>query len=516
MPAAAPSPAALRTALRLLGVDLGTTAVKVALFDEKGRTAATSTQEYALRTPGPQQVEQDPEVYWQAFARGLREVLAAPGVRAADIAALGISAQGETLLAVDGDGRPLRPAIVWMDNRAQAESEELARALGNDRVHEVTGQVCMLPMWPAAKVLWLRRHEPDVFRRAARFLLIEDWFIHRLAGPFVAEGSLLCSTTWWDLRTKQYWPDMLAALGIGEERLPEVVEPGQAIGRLRPEAAAELGLDARTLVATGALDQACGAIGVGNIAPGVFSACTGSNVTVVAVVARPTIDPHRQLPCFYFGLPDTYMMHAFSMTGGMVLRWFRDEFGQEEMAAGGDAYERLARAAAAVAAGSEGLVLLPHFQGAGPPESNPDARGVLYGLSLHHTKAHVTRAILESIAMIVHRMIDAVRAMGIEVHEIRCLGGGARSGVWNQIMADVNRLPVTTMQNTGDAACLGAAVLAGTAAGVWPSAAEALGSIIECKTRFQPDPATGDAYADAYRTYCRLYEALLPVFDPRR
>jgi len=200
------------------------------------------------------------------------------------------------------------------------------------------------------------------------------------------------------------------------------------------------------------------------------------------------------------------------MTGGMVLRWFRDEFGREEIAAEGDAYERLTQAAAAVAPGAEGLVLLPHFQGAGPPESNPDARGVLYGLSLHHTKAHVTRAILESIGMIVHRMIDAVRAMGIEVREIRCLGGGAKSGLWNQIMADVNRLPVTTMKNTGDAACLGAAVLAGTAAGVWPSVPEALGSIIECKERYQPDAETEGAYAEAYRTYRRLYDALLPVF----
>jgi sugar (pentulose or hexulose) kinase len=496
----------------LLGADLGTTAVKVTLFDEKGRTAASATEEYALCTPAPQHVELDPEVYWKAFSRSLGVVMGASGVSPADIVSLGISAQGETLLAVDGTGRPLRPAIVWMDNRAQAESEELARVLGNDRVHDVTGQVCMLPMWPAAKVLWLRRHEQDVFRRAARFLLLEDWFVHRLAGPFVAEGSLLCSTTWWDLRTKRYWPDMLAALGIGEERLPEVVEPGQAIGPLLPEAAAELGLDPRTIVATGALDQACGAIGVGNVRPGIFSACTGSNVTVVAVVDRPTIDPNRQLPCFYFGLPDTYMMHAFSMTGGMVLRWFRDQFGREEMAHGGDGYERLARAAGAVAPGAEGLVLLPHFQGAGPPESNPDARGVLYGLALHHTKAHVTRAILESIAMIVHRMIDAVRAMGIEVQEIRCLGGGAKSGVWNQIMADVNRLPVTTMKNTGDAACLGAAVLAGTAAGVWPSVAEALGCIVEHEGRFQPDPATAGAYSELYGTYCRLYDALLPVF----
>jgi sugar (pentulose or hexulose) kinase len=273
------------------------------------------------------------------------------------------------------------------------------------------------------------------------------------------------------------WPQMLEALGIGEDRLPDIVEPGQLIGPIRPEVARELGLSARTLVATGALDQACGAIGVGNIRPGLFSECTGSNVTVVTLVARPTIDPNRQLPCFYFGLPDTYMMHAFSMTGG--------------------------------------LVLLPHFQGAGPPESNLLARGVLYGLTLAHTRAHVVRAILESIALIVHRMIDAVRDMGIEVSEIRSLGGGAKSELWNQIKADVNGLPVTTMRNTEDAACLGATVLAGAAAGVWLSVGEAVARFVAVKRRFEPLPGNREAYAELYATYALLYAALEPVFAAR-
>ncbi len=502
----------------LLGVDLGTTAIKVALFDGSGRRSAASTREYALLTPSPQVVEQEVEVYWRAFKHALAEVLAVGGVPAGQIRALGISAQGETLIAVDRQGRALGPAIVWMDNRAQAESDELAGRLGNQRVHEVTGQVCMLPMWPASKVLWLRRNRPAVFGRADKFLLIEDWFIHRLTGRFVAEGSLLCSTTWWDLRAKRYWPQMLGELGIGEQQLPEIVEPGQAIGAIRPEVAAELELDSRTVVATGALDQACGALGVGNVRPGIFSECTGSNVAVVALVDRPRIDPLRQLPCFYYGLPDTFMMHAFSMTGGMVLRWFRDAFCAEALrlgeasAPGTDSYELLTRQAEAVPAGAEGLVLLPHFQGAGLPESNPKARGVLYGLSLHHTRAHVIRAILESVALICRRMIDAVRDLGIEVREIRSLGGGAKSPLWCQIKADLTGLPVMTMKNTEDAACLGAAVLAGAAVGLWPSAAEALSEMVEVDRRFEPQPGLRGTYERLYADYRLLYDSLLPVF----
>jgi D-xylulose kinase len=490
----------------LLGVDLGTTAVKAALFDLSGGRLAASTREYALHTPSPEVVELEVGVYWGAFRDALAEVLAASRVPPRAIRALGVSAQGETLIAVDRQGEALAPAIVWMDNRAQRESDELAAALGNQRVHEVTGQTGMLPMWPASKVLWLRRNRPEVFRRAHKFLLIEDWFIHRLTGRFVAEGSLLCSTTWWDLRAKRYWPEMLERLGIGEESLPEIVEPGQAVGSLRREAAAELGLDPRTVVATGALDQACGALGVGNVRPGIFSECTGSNVAVVALVDRPRIDPLRQLPCFYYGLADTWMMHAFSMTGGMVLRWFRDAFCSES-------YELLTREAAGVPPGAEGLVLLPHFQGAGIPESNPRARGVLYGLSLHHTRAHVLRAILESVALICRRMIDAVRDLGIEVREIRSLGGGAKSPLWCQIKADLTGLPVTTMKNTEDAACLGAAVLAGAATGVWASAAEALSAIVEVDQRFEPDPGPREEYERLYATYRRLYDCLLPVFS---
>jgi sugar (pentulose or hexulose) kinase len=310
---------------------------------------------------------------------------------------------------------------------------------------------------------------------------------------------------------------MLEELGIGEEHLPEIVEPGQAIGELRPEVAEELGLDPRTIVATGALDQACGALGVGNVRPGIFSECTGSNVAVVALVDRPRIDPLRQLPCFYYGLADTYMMHAFSMTGGMILRWFRDGFCAEAMkeaaASGIDPYELLTCEAAGVPAGAEGLVLLPHFQGAGLPESNPRARGVLYGLSLHHTRAHVVRAILESVALICRRMIDAVRDLGIEVGEMRSLGGGAKSPLWCQIKADLTGLPVTTTKNTEDAACLGAAVLSGVATGVWASAPEALSGIVEVDRRFEPDPGQREEYERLYASYRRLYDSLLPVFN---
>ncbi|NCB53160.1 MAG: hypothetical protein EOM54_14990, partial [Clostridia bacterium] len=249
----------------LLGIDLGTTAVKVAVFDENGKKAGDSTQEYNLITPTPLIVEQDAEVYWNAFKAGLAESLKNADILTGSIAALSISAQGETLIPVNKDGKPLRNAIVWMDNRAQAESDILEKQFSNKEIHRITGQVSMLAMWPAAKILWLRKNEPEVFEAAAKFLLIEDYFFFRLGGGYYGEGSLWCSTAMWNLSTKRYWPEMLEFLGVDAERLPAIVESGTNLGKIKPDVAAELGLSADTELVMGALDQACGAIGVGNV-----------------------------------------------------------------------------------------------------------------------------------------------------------------------------------------------------------------------------------------------------------
>jgi len=501
----------------VLGIDLGTTALKAALFNQKGQTVASSTKEYKLYTPSPLVVELDPQVYWQALKNALAEIKQTNDIDIKNICSLGISAQGETLIPIDKDGKALRNAIIWMDNRAEEESKWLTSHFTNDTLYKVTGQVSMLPMWPAAKILWLKKHEPEIFNRTFKFLLIEDYFIFCLTGTAVSEGSLLCSTCYWDIHTRKYWPEMLQTLGITEDQLPEIREPGEAIGPIKTDIAEELGLSPKTIIATGALDQAAGAIGVGNISPGIFTECTGSNIAIVALVDGPTEDPNKEMPCFYYGLPHTYMIHAFSMTGGMVLKWFRDQFfgenGGAEITGGLETYEAMTEMAASVAPGSSGLVMLPHLQGAGVPESNPNARGVFYGLSLHHGKAHMVRAIMEAIAMNLRRMVDAVEAMGISVEEVRSLGGGAKSDLWCQIKADVLGRPVYSMKNTQDAACLGAAILAGVAIGIWPSVEEAVTSFVEIERKYEPNPDNKTIYDKHYEAYVDLYANLIPIFE---
>ncbi len=499
----------------ILAVDLGTTALKCALHDLHGNVIAKAAVEYELITPDADSVEVEVETYWKAFKSALGSVLKESGVDRAGIRALGVSAQGETLILLDKDGKPLRPAIVWLDNRAQQEANALVEKFGNEQAYEITGQVKLVPTWPASKILWIRNHEPQVFEKTGKFLLLEDYFLHRLTGEFVCEGSLVTSTCYWNFRTHNWWSEMLTELGITTNQLPEYHESGEVVGRLCKDIAEELGLDPETLVCTGALDQACGAIGVGNIQPGIFSENTGAALAICASVKQPTLDPKGQMPCHYHGLPGLYMLHTFT-SGGIVLRWFRDEFAQMEMTVGKssglDAYDLLGAEASQVPAGCEGLVMLPHLQGAMAPEANPAAKGVFYGFTLRHGRGHFARAIMEAVCFIVRRNIEVIEGIGVPVSEIRSLGGGARSAIWKQIEADVTGRPVLTTGNE-EAATLGAAILAGKAVGLYSSVAEAVEQMVQIKARFEPTRQNIPLYDEAFRTYVALYNALCPLFS---
>jgi len=500
----------------ILAVDAGTTASKISLLKENGDLAAISTQEYSLITPTPLSVEIDLDTIWNAFKRGVFEVLSKSRVSKDEIKAIGISAQGETFVPIDVNQRPLRNAIVWLDNRAQEEADILSKQFDEDgRSFKVTGQVKIVPTWPASKILWLRRNQADIFRKTSKYLLVEDYLILRMTGKCVAEGSLLCSTLYWNITTRRWWGEMLETLGITPDQLPETRESGEAVGELLSSTASELGLSQRTIVSTGALDQAAGATGVANIRPGMFSENTGGALAICAPLDKPIFDPKRRMPLHYFVKPASYMAHTFT-TGGMVLKWFRDNFCQQEMsvgtASGMDAYDILGKEAENVAPGCEGLLMLPHLQGAMAPEANPKAKGVFYGFTLRHTRPHFTRAIMEAVMFIVRRNIEALEDMGIHVNEIRSLGGGSRSRVWKQIEADITQKPVYTMRNE-EAACLGAAILAGKAVGMYKSIGEACEKMVHVKERFEPNPANFAIYDKAYRDYVQVYNDLCQMFE---
>ncbi|OPX36818.1 MAG: hypothetical protein B1H12_06330 [Desulfobacteraceae bacterium 4484_190.2] len=500
----------------ILGLDLGTTAIKVALVTEDGNVVGKSVVEYTLDTPSPLEVELPVQVYWDSFKKSILELFETTRVNPAEVGVLGMSVQGETLVCVDRDGVPLHNAIVWLDNRAQEEAKELDSDFANTTTYEITGQVKIVPTWPACKILWIRKNRNDLFKKTEKFLLLEDYFIFRLTGRYVAEGSLLSSTVYWNIRTKKWWKEMLDRLEIEESQLPEIKESGEVVGTILPEIAKELGLSSELIITMGALDQAAGAIGVGNISPGLFSENTGAALAICATVERPFMDPNMAMPCHYHGIPDLYMAHTFT-SGGMVLKWFRDKFCQQEInlseVLGKDSYSLLDDEAQTVEPGCGGLVMLPHLEGAMAPEANPKAKGVFFGFTLHHSKAHFVRSTMETIAFIVRRNVDVLKGLDIPVEEVICLGGGAKSPLWNQIKADVLNKKIVTTANDQDAACLGAAFIAGKGTGIFKNLQDAIEKSVTVKNEYLPNRQNREIYDAAYKKYVSLYENLVDVFD---
>ena len=499
----------------ILSIDMGTTSMKAAVFDQKGNNLVSSVVEYTLLTPDTNMVEVPCEVYMHSIKKCMEIISEQKLVDMQQIMVIGFSVQGETICTLDKDGKPLKNAIVWMDNRAGKQAETLRNYFGDELCYQVTGQVSFEACWPAAKILWIRENEPEVFKKIKHILLLEDYIIYQLTGQFVTEGSLLTSTEYWDIRTKSYWKEMLDFLGIEMEQLPNILEPGEIVGTILPDMAEWLGVSKNAKVCTGCLDQAAAAIGVGNIHNGMLSENIGAALAICVPVSELKYDPHRQMPVHYFGIPDTYMMHSFT-TGGMCFRWFRDNFCSAELHVQEmtelDAYDLMDREAELVDPGSNGLITLPHLQGSMAPDVNLDAKCVFYGATLKHKKAHFIRSIMESLGYIICRNLETVEKMGLDIGEIRTMGGGSKSDLWNQIKADIIGKPLYLTSASQDVACLGAAIIAGRAAGFFDSIDSAVKSMVHVRKVYEPNMENHEVYLKQYKKYKALFEMLTPLF----
>lgn len=497
--------------MQFLGIDAGTTSLKAGLFDEYGHARAIATEEYSLVTPAVDQAELDPEDYWRACVSAVRQVLAKANAPREEILGVGVSSQGETTIAVDAEGRALRRALVWLDNRAAAQARQIAERFDLKRVYEITGNPEIIATWTACKILWLKQNEPDIFKRAHKFILVEDFLLHRLTGRFTTDGAVACTSLLWDIRRGAWWDEMLGFIDLPPERLADPVQPGTAAGPLSRQASEELGLPPNVPVIACGMDQAAGAIGAGNLQPGMISETTGAALAIQATVPASDLDPTGRLPVYVHVAPKRFLFVPVCPTGGMALRWFRDQFGQEEMRAGRergrDAYDLLGELAATVEPGCEGLTMLPHLTGAFSPEYNADARGVFCGFTLRHTKAHFARAILEAIAFMLKRNLDLMQSLGVTVRQVRSTGGGAKSPLWLQIKADVIGASVVTLE-LEDTAVLGDAILAAVASGAFKDLDDASTQMVRVRGRIEPNPAVHAAYADAYARYRAVYDRL--------
>lgn len=500
----------------ILSLDIGTTSTKAAIYDHNGIQKALAVVEYSLQTPKTNFVEAPCEVYMDSILTCMEKISKNEGLNISDVSVIGFSVQGETIVFLDSEVKPLRNAIVWMDNRAGEQAEKLREHFGDEKCYEVTGQVSFEACWPASKIMWVKENEPEIFSKTKHILLLEDYIIYLLTGKFVAEGSLLTSTEYWDIRTKKYWGEMLKFVGIDESWLPEIRESGEVVGTILPEMGELLGVSLNAKVTTGCLDQVAGAIGVGNISPGIFSENIGAALAICVPTEKLTYDKNRLMPVHYFAIPNTYMMHTFT-TGGMFLRWFRDGFCNDAISVqkltGIDAYDLMNKEAEQVEPGSDGLIALPHLQGSMAPDVNLNAKGVFYGATLKHNRGHFIRSIMESVGFLISRNLEAIDAMGLEVKQIRTMGGGSKSDLWNQIKADVTGKTLYVTYSSQDTACLGAAILAGYAAGIFESIENAVKSMVKIKNTYEPNMENHEVYKKQYKKFKLLFSSLEELYE---
>lgn len=484
-----------------LGLDIGTTGVKAVVFDSKGSPLGIGLTEYTLETPKPDIVELDAEVYWRSVKTALDQAVGKAAVDPAAIRALTITGQAETLLMVDENGDPLRKAIVWLDNRAVDEAKAIEEKFTIDALFRMSGQTEMLPCWPAAKILWLRNHEPEVFAKTAKYLMVEDYIIHKLTGKYATCTGLMPSSLYYDIRTEQYDDAMLDFLGIRADQLPNLKAAGEVIGEVRENDSL---LVPGTLTAAAPIDHVCGNLGSGCAGDGMISETTGCTLALCAAFPGIVYDEERRLSTYLGFAKNSFVLLPWAPTAGMLLKHFRDEF------TAGMSFKEFDAAAEAVPPGSEGLILLPHCAGAVSPVCNPDARGVAYGITLAHKRGHWARAIMESVAYLLRDNVEALRSLGAEVREIRSLGGASKSRLWLQIKADVLNLPVTVTE-CEEATSLGAAILAAVACGDYPDCASATEQMVQVADTVHPSGNSAE-YESAFRSYQQLNKILMPTF----
>ncbi|MCP4311346.1 MAG: hypothetical protein GY790_08800 [Bacteroidetes bacterium] len=485
----------------LIGLDAGTTSIKGMLVSSDGAHETIAHKEYSLEYSEGDFVELDPEIYWETTQYIINQLLKRSGINPDQIRAISFSSQGETLITLDEEGKALRKAIVWLDNRSGKEAKVIEQFFSPQTLLEKTGQPEILPLWPATRILWIRENEPEVFKKAAKFLLVEDYLIYKLTGKYYAEESLVSSTLYYDIQKKCWWGKMLDFLGISSQQLPEAVPSATPAGQVSKDAAQASGLSSKTMVITGGYDHVAGAIGSGNISEGIVSETTGASMAMAVTLDKPVLDKDLNLPCQCHAVPGKYILQPYGQTAGMVLRWFRDEF------FAGSSYDFMTSLAEKVPAGAEGLIMLPHLMGAGSPEFDTQVKGVFAGITPQMGKGHFVRAIMESVACMIKRNIDSLKKQGIEPKEIRTLGGGAESELWNRIKADMTGIPFVTLQSR-ESPCLGAAILAGIGSGLFEDFEEGCSRLVSFKNRYQPDRSKLGLYQNVFEKYVKLHGQL--------
>lgn len=487
---------------RLLGLDISTTGAKALLVDETGAVVASHTTPQPISQPHPLWSEQNPADWWQGIAASIRAVLAQAGVQG--IVAIGLTGQMHGLVLQDANGVVLRPSILWNDQRTQAQCDAMTEKIGFKRLIQLTGNRA-LTGFTGSKILWVRDNEPEVYARAAHVLLPKDYIRYKLTGDYVMDVSDASGTSLLDVANRRWSSDVVGELDIPESWLPRLAEGPEVTGVVSAEAAAETGLPAGLPVVGGGGDQAAGAVGVGAVEAGIVGLVVGTSGVVFAPLSAYAYEPEGRLHAFCHAVPGMWHFMGVMLSAAGSLQWYHDTL------AHGASFDSLIAPVVDTPPGADGLVFLPYLSGERTPHPDPLARGAFVGLTVRHTQAHMTRAVLEGVA---YGLKDGFRLIQENapggVREVRVSGGGAKSPVWRQIMADVLDATLVTTNST-EGAAFGAALLAAVGAGVYPDVQTACRATIRTSDPVSPSAAKG-AYDKPYANYQALYPALKEMF----
>ena len=488
----------------VLGIDASTTATKAILVDEAGVVRGIGTAEYAFSVPRPLWSEQEPHLWWDGTVAAIRSVLASTGTSGSDVAAIGLTGQMHGAVLLDSAGDVLRPAILWNDQRTSAECDAIRRAIGPDRLIAITGNDA-LTGFTAPKLVWVRDHEPDVWRRIAHVLLPKDYVRFRMTGDYAVDKADGAGTLLFDLAARDWSAEVLAALAIDPGWMPRTWEGPEITGHVSAEAAELTGLRPETPVVAGGGDQAANAVGVGVVDPGTMALSLGTSGVIFAATGRPIFEPHGRVHAFCHAAPGRWHFMSVMLSAAGSLRWLRDAVAPDV------SFGDLVAQASEIPAGSGGLLFLPYLSGERSPHPDPLARGAFVGLTLGHDRRHMTRAVLEGVAFGLRDGLDLMVAAGMAAPaRIRASGGGTVSSLWRQILADVLDAEIAIV-NTSEGAAYGAGLLAAVGAGWFPTVGDATSALVTATPVAAPGPDAA-AYAEAHSVYRDLYPALAPSF----
>lgn len=498
----------------LIGIDVGTSSAKTVLIEETGKVVFTVAPEYTFSMPQQAWVEANPEDWWQATVQSLQALFEQSGVSAEDISGIGLTGQMHGLVLLDAEGEVLRPCIMWNDQRTVSQCQQLTDKVGAEKVLEITGNP-ILPGFTAPKILWVQENEPEIFARVDKILLPKDYIRYRLSGQFFTDVSDASGTSLLDVANRNWSEAMCDACGVSSHLLPQVTESTEVTSAVTREVAAITGLKADTPIVAGGGDQAAQAVGCGIVKEGVVSATLGTSGVVFAHSDKYRVEPEGRLHAFCAAVPGKWHLMGVMLSAAGAFQWFKNTLGGEESiqekTTGVDAYDALTKLAETVPAGSEGLTFLPYLSGERTPHPDPYARGVFFGLSLMHSKAHMTRAVLEGVSFGLCDSLDLMRNLGIKPQTIVASGGGAKSSFWRQMLADIFQAQIET-NNATEGAAYGAAILAGVGVGIYPSVEAACEQTLVSQNNVSPDEAVVESYSKAYEQYSELYPVLKDSF----